>query len=113
MVLTLCRAFSTHRQENEAIVQLKQLTASHKVPFGLLRKGSKAIKDGLWLFNVFLQLLDPDHVVRSVLTNFDTAKQADMENEKRPEAERKAAKEKAEKKVASFRKAATPATPKK
>jgi len=33
-------------EHNEAIVQLKQLTPSHKVPFGLLRAGPGAIKKG-------------------------------------------------------------------
>jgi len=63
-VSKLLRMYKILRQENEAIVQLKQLTPSHKVPFGLLRKGPKAIKD--------------------VLTGFDSALEADMVNEKRP-----------------------------
>ncbi len=42
----LLRMYKILRQENEAIVQLKQLTPNHKVPFGLLRKGPNAIKEG-------------------------------------------------------------------
>jgi len=63
-VSKLLRMYKVLRQENEAIVQLKQLTPSHKVPFGLLRKGPKAIKE--------------------VLVGFDSAKEADLVNEKRP-----------------------------
>jgi len=52
------------RQEHEAIVQLKQLTPSHKMPVGLLGKGSEAIQ--------------------AALQSFDSARSADLENEKRP-----------------------------
>lgn len=47
-VTKLLRVYKTLREHNEAIVQLKQLTPSHKVPFGLLRAGSGAIKKGTW-----------------------------------------------------------------
>jgi len=63
-VSKLLKMYKVLRQENEAIVQLKQLAPSHKVPFGLLSKGSEAIK--------------------RALTDFESAKDADLINEKRP-----------------------------
>lgn len=63
-VSKLLRVYKVLRQENEAIVQLKQLTPNHKVPFGLLRKGTAAIKEAV--------------------DGFDKAKEADMVNEGRP-----------------------------
>jgi len=63
-VTRLLRVYKTLREQNEAIVQLKQLSPSHKVPFGLLRAGSGAIK--------------------KALTNFDSAKAADLPNERMP-----------------------------
>jgi len=63
-VSKILRMYRVLRQESEAVIQLKQLTPSHKVPFGLLSKGPKAIKDAL--------------------TGFDSAREADMVNEKRP-----------------------------
>lgn len=63
-VSKLLRMYKILRQENEAIVQLKQLTTNHRVPFGLLAQGPAAIQ--------------------KVLSGFDQAKQADMVNEKRP-----------------------------
>lgn len=63
-VSKLLRVYKILRVENEAILQLKQLMPNHKVPVGLLMQGSQAIQD--------------------VLTSFESAKKADMINEKRP-----------------------------
>ena len=63
-VSKILRMYKTLREHNEAIVQLKQLTPSHKVPFGLLRSGSGAIK--------------------KALSGFQHAKSADAVNERRP-----------------------------
>lgn len=63
-VSKILRMYKILRQEHEAIVQLKQLTPNHKMPFGLLGKGS-------------------DEIQRA-LSGFESAKQADLDNEKRP-----------------------------
>jgi serine/threonine-protein phosphatase 2B catalytic subunit len=63
-VTKLLRMYKVLRQEHEAIVQLKQLTPSHKVPLGLLSKGHEAIE--------------------KELQSFTGAKNADLANEKRP-----------------------------
>jgi len=55
------------RVNNESIVQLKQLTPNHKVPFGLLSEGKAAID--------------------AALVNFEGAKKADKINEALPTAE--------------------------
>jgi len=66
-VTKLLRMYKVLREENEAIVALKQLVPSHKVPLGLLSQGSEAIKQAL--------------------VDFDSARKADLPNEKRPLAE--------------------------
>lgn len=63
-VSKILRMYKILRQEHEAIVQLKQLTPNHKMPFGLLGKGSVEIQ--------------------KALSGFEQAKQADEVNEKRP-----------------------------
>jgi hypothetical protein len=63
-VTKLLRMYKILRQENEAILQLKQLMPSNKIPLGLLSKGKDAI----------------DHELKS----FDSVKGADLANEKRP-----------------------------
>ena len=63
-VSKILRMYKILRQEHEAIVQLKQLTPNHKMPFGLLGKGSDEIQ--------------------KALSGFEQAKQADTVNEKRP-----------------------------
>jgi len=63
-VTKMLRMFSVLRAESEAIVALKQLTPSHKVPLGLLGMGKSAIQ--------------------KVLAGFEDAKAADLENERRP-----------------------------
>lgn len=68
-VTKLLRMYKTLRENNEKIVQLKQLTPSHKVPFGLLRAGPQAIK--------------------KALSGFDHAKVADLPNEAMPSALKK------------------------
>jgi serine/threonine-protein phosphatase 2B catalytic subunit len=45
-VSRMLRMYKILRQDAEAIIQLKQLTPNHKVPFGLIRKGSAAIREG-------------------------------------------------------------------
>jgi len=52
------------RQENEAIVALKQLLPGNKIPAGLLSEGADAIK--------------------KALTDFKSARKADLPNERRP-----------------------------
>lgn len=64
-VSKILRMYKILRQEHEAIVQLKQLTPNHKMPFGLLGKGSDEIQ--------------------KALSGFESAKEADTVNEKRPE----------------------------
>jgi serine/threonine-protein phosphatase 2B catalytic subunit len=64
-VSKILRMYKILRQEHEAIVQLKQLTPNHKMPFGLLGKGSLEIQ--------------------KALSGFEQAKQADAVNELRPE----------------------------
>ena len=58
------KMYSVLRQENEAIVQLKNLTAGGKLPRGLLSAGAAAITEAV--------------------SSFDSAQQADKMNEKRP-----------------------------
>jgi len=60
----LLKLYKILRQEQESILQLKQLIPSQKLPFGLVSKGPDAIQH--------------------MLTNFDSAKEADSVNEKRP-----------------------------
>lgn len=64
-VSKLLRVYKTLRLNNEAIVQLKQLTPSGKVPFGLLAEGKVAISQSL--------------------DSFDGVKGADMVNEQMPD----------------------------
>lgn len=66
-VSKLLRMYRVLREENETVVQLKQLTPNHKVPLGLLQSGGKEIQ--------------------KVLQSFETAKEADSINEKRPGAQ--------------------------
>ena len=63
-VSKLLKMYKILRQEQEAILQLKQLIPSQKLPFGLVTQGSEAIQ--------------------TMLSGFDTAKEADSVNEKRP-----------------------------
>ena len=63
-VSKLLKMYKILRQEQEAILQLKQLIPSQKLPFGLVSKGPDAIQ--------------------TMLTGFDSAKDADSVNEKRP-----------------------------
>eukprot|EP00002_Diphylleia_rotans_P006704 TRINITY_DN1607_c0_g1_i3.p1 TRINITY_DN1607_c0_g1~~TRINITY_DN1607_c0_g1_i3.p1 ORF type:complete len:489 (+),score=97.25 TRINITY_DN1607_c0_g1_i3:64-1530(+) len=60
------RMYSVLRQENEAIVQLKSLTAGGQLPQGLLSAGPQAIYDAI--------------------ATFEAAKKMDKENERRPTA---------------------------
>jgi len=52
------------RQENESIIALKQLLPGNKIPVGLLSEGPDAIK--------------------KALTDFKSARKADLPNERRP-----------------------------
>ena len=63
-VSKLLKMYKILRQEQEAILQLKQLIPSQKLPFGLVQEGTEAIQH--------------------MLKGFDTAKEADSVNEKRP-----------------------------
>jgi serine/threonine-protein phosphatase 2B catalytic subunit len=63
-VSKLLKMYKVLRIESEAIVQLKQLTPNHKVPMGLLSKGSAAIQDAL--------------------KDFQSARAADAQNERMP-----------------------------
>lgn len=63
-VSKLLRMYKLLRQNNEAILQLKQLTPNNKVPFGLLSQGQDAIQ--------------------ASIAGFDNAKKADMVNEALP-----------------------------
>ena len=63
-VSKLLKMYKILRQEQEAILQLKQLIPSQKLPFGLVSKGQDAIQ--------------------TLLAGFDSAKDADSVNEKRP-----------------------------
>mmetsp|Transcript_17855 Transcript_17855/g.25107 ORF Transcript_17855/g.25107 Transcript_17855/m.25107 type:complete len:137 (+) Transcript_17855:25-435(+) len=56
--------YKTLRENSEAIVQLKQLTANNKVPLGLLSQGAGAID--------------------RAISSFEQAKRADQDNERRP-----------------------------
>jgi serine/threonine-protein phosphatase 2B catalytic subunit len=67
-VTKLVRVYKTLREQNEALVQLKQLTPNQKIPVGLLRGGEAEIK--------------------KALSNFNAAKRADRVNERRPSLER-------------------------
>jgi len=60
-VSKILRMYKILRQEHEAIVQLKQLTPNHKMPFGLIGKGS--------------------HEIQKALSGFEQAKVADTVNE--------------------------------
>jgi len=66
-VSKVLRIYKMLRVNNESIVQLKQLTPNHKVPFGLLSEGKAAID--------------------AALMSFDGAKKADKINEALPTAE--------------------------
>jgi len=66
-VSKVLRIYKMLRLNNESIVQLKQLTPNHKVPFGLLSEGKAAID--------------------AALVNFDGAKKADKINEALPSTE--------------------------
>jgi len=66
-VTKVLRMYKMLRQNNEAVLQLKQLTPNHRIPFGLLSKGTDAIQQAL--------------------TDFESAKQADLVNESRPSVE--------------------------
>lgn len=66
-VSKVLRIYKMLRVNNESILQLKQLTPNHKVPFGLLSEGKEAID--------------------AALLNFDGAKKADKCNEALPTAE--------------------------
>lgn len=61
----LVKMYRVLREENELIIQLKQLTPNHNIPFGLLRQGPEAIK--------------------KAISSFSQAKKADRPNEARPE----------------------------
>lgn len=63
-VSKLLRMYKLLRQNNEAIIQLKQLTPNNKVPFGLLSQGTTAIQKSI--------------------EGFDSAKKADQVNEAIP-----------------------------
>jgi serine/threonine-protein phosphatase 2B catalytic subunit len=63
-VTKLLRVYRILREQNETLVQLKQLTPSQRIPFGLLRAGPSAIK--------------------KVLSSFDNARDADLVNEAMP-----------------------------
>ncbi len=64
-VTKLLRMYKVLRAETDAIVALKQLTPNHKVPAGLLAKGAEGIK--------------------KAINSFESAKNADMEFERRPD----------------------------
>jgi serine/threonine-protein phosphatase 2B catalytic subunit len=70
-VSRLLRVYKILRQENEAIINLKQLTPHHKVPMGLLSKGPEEI--------------------RKVIHSFEAAKNYDKQWESRPTQESRAA----------------------
>ena len=63
-VSRMLKLFKTLRQENEDILKLKGLCPDNKIPRGVLLQGATAIKDAL--------------------TQFTTAKKADMTNEAYP-----------------------------
>jgi serine/threonine-protein phosphatase 2B catalytic subunit len=63
-VTKLIRMYNVLRQENESIIALKQLLPGNKIPQGLLSQGPEAIKQAL--------------------TDFNSARKADLPNEKRP-----------------------------
>ena len=63
-VSKLLRTYKILRQEHEALVQLKQLLPSHKVPAGLLSGGAEGIQ--------------------RAISGFEQAKAADITNEKMP-----------------------------
>jgi len=63
-VTKLIRMYKVLRQENEAIVALKQLLPGNKIPVGLLSEGPDAIK--------------------KALTDFKSARKADLPNERMP-----------------------------
>jgi len=63
-VTKLIRMYKILRQENEAIVALKQLLPGNKIPVGLLSEGPDAIK--------------------KALTDFKSARKADLPNERMP-----------------------------
>lgn len=63
-VTKMVQVFKTLRQENEMILQLKQLLPNQKLPMGLLRQGQQAI--------------------RKAVSSFQEALVADSSNEKRP-----------------------------
>jgi len=63
-VTKLIRMYKILRQENEAIVALKQLLPGNKIPVGLLSEGPDAIKQAL--------------------TDFKSARKADLPNERMP-----------------------------
>eukprot|EP00457_Paulinella_chromatophora_P004298 gb/GEZN01004310.1/.p1 GENE.gb/GEZN01004310.1/~~gb/GEZN01004310.1/.p1 ORF type:complete len:519 (-),score=85.35 gb/GEZN01004310.1/:384-1940(-) len=68
-VSKLLKMYKVLRMESESILALKQLTPSHKIPLGLLSKGSEAIKEAL--------------------VDFQSAKRADFQNERMPKGDPK------------------------
>ena len=106
-VSKVLRMYKILREESEAIVALKQLTPSHKVPFGLLAQGPEAIQKGRFVVPclccvywcvarlkrtcecVFLPFYrspftECADATCAAVTDFDSAKNADKTNERMP-----------------------------
>lgn len=67
----------TLREDHEAITKLKGMCPDNRIPAGLLREGSDAIKDGKII------------ILQIALEAFNKAKSVDEMNEKRPDIEKK------------------------
>jgi serine/threonine-protein phosphatase 2B catalytic subunit len=63
-VSKLLRVYRLLREQNDQVLQLKQLTPNHKVPLGLIRQGPQA--------------------VQNAISGFEPAREADLANERRP-----------------------------
>lgn len=59
-VTRMMRMYRTLREENELVLQLKQLSPNHKIPVGLLRQGADAIKKAISTF-MEVQKADKDN----------------------------------------------------
>jgi len=73
------------RENHEEIIKIKNMSSDGKIPKGLLLEGGVAIKDGkiiiilIFIIRYFLKFF------RLAIESFNTAKNADKCNEKRPD----------------------------
>lgn len=82
------RVFRTLRQQNELIVQLKGVTPGHRIPPGALLRGVEGLKSGMIVrcrSNANYTCSDRVFFYIPELQKFQSAKELDLLNERRPE----------------------------